>query len=221
MTFDIIAPDKCSRPLPGAPQQQTEFHIIKNREPQRFVAPAFAIRRHAHQIEGAQTKIMFRPIAIHAGNPVRHGHEKRQVPCPAPGRFRRHPGRERDVVGVFAFRHPQRARDHVRLEPAIGVREQNPITRSQAGANMAGMALPKPAFGQRVDPLYRHARVLLRQPAQNLARSVLRAVVHGDDFQSGTLLRQQTANGGFDPRLLITRCQNDRTQAALVFPNRL
>jgi hypothetical protein len=77
-----------------------------------------------------------------------------------------------------ALRHPQRPRDHIRLEPANGIREQNPLARGRARTDVAGVALAKPAFRQCLHALHLHPCILLRQPPQDFARSVRGSVVH-------------------------------------------
>ena len=118
------------------------------------------------------------------------------------------------MIDAFAVRHAQRARDHVRLQPTIRVREQNPIARRHGCAEMTGVTLPEPAFGQHLDPLHAQARILLCQASQNFAGPVLRAVIHNDHFHLHGLLREEAADRVFNSRLFIPR----RRHESAIFP---
>ena len=55
---------------------------------------------------------------------------------------------------------PQRPRDHIRLQPAIGIGEEDPLACGGAGADMARVTLAQPAVRQRLDPQGLQPRIL-------------------------------------------------------------
>lgn len=97
----------------------------------------------------------------------------------------------------------RRTGEHVRLMPAIGVREKNPFARGGARAEMAGVTFIQPTVRQNVHAHHSHARVLPCQQPENLAGAVGGTIIHDEDFQLHIALLNQTANRLFDARLLI------------------
>ena len=127
------------------------------------------------------------------------------MPRPGAKALQHSPRRQRHVIGSIAFRHPHGPRDHVGLQPAIGIREENPVARGRAGADVAGVTFAEPAFRQHVHALHLHPRVLLRQPPQDLAGSVGGPIIHDDEFSVHPALREQMMNRLLNPRFLIAR----------------
>src|SRR5436853_554200 len=91
--------------------------------------------------------------------------------------LRRKTGGERDMIDTLAIRQPHSARDRIGRQPAIGIREKNPIAPGEAGSHVAGVALAEPAIWQFVDPNDSHSRILLGETSENGIGLIRRAVV--------------------------------------------
>jgi len=80
------------------------------------------------------------------------------------------------VLNLRPRRHAQRARDHVRLQPTVRVRKQDPLALRKARAGMTGVAFSEPALRQRFHPNPAHARILfVRRFRISVVRSVERS----------------------------------------------
>ena len=135
------------------------------------------------------------------------------MPRPRAEGLRGDAGGQRDVVGAVAGRHPQGALDDVRLQPAVGVGEQDPVARGGGGAEVAGVALAEPALRQHVHVQDSHcALVLRRQAAEDVAGPIGRAVIDGNDLDPHAALPQQVADRRLDVRLLVVRRHDDRAE---------
>ena len=84
------------------------------------------------------------------------------------------------MIGLIAFRHPQGPGNYVGLQPAIGIREKNPVARRCAGTHMTGVTLAEPAVWQHLHPFDAHPRILFRQASEDFARLVRGPVIHDD-----------------------------------------
>jgi hypothetical protein len=117
------------------------------------------------------------------------------------------------VIGSLAFGHPQRAREHVGFEPTIRIGKENPIARSRAGANVAGVTLAQPAVWQRVQALQLNARILPRETVENFSGAIAGSVIYDNDLDLHPPLREQMTNRLLDPGLFIPSRNDDRTSA--------
>ncbi len=97
-----------------------------------------------------------------------------------------------------------------RPEPGVRVHEQQPLPPRRPRPLVQGPRLPQPPFRQGL-PLHQpQADVLLRRPAHDLPRPVLRAVVHHQHLQPGEVLAQGPVQAGLDHGRLVAGRDDDR-----------
>ena len=114
-----------------AVQEQAQLDVVHNGQTQGFVATARAVGGCAHQVERANAQVCARTVAVHARDPVRQASEERQMPRLGAERFGGDAGRQRDVIGGISSGDAQRTRNHVWLQPAVGIGEQQPVARGE------------------------------------------------------------------------------------------
>jgi len=115
-----------------------------------------------------------------------------------------------DFIRALTLGHHQGAHDHVGLQPAIGIREQNPVAGGGARAKMAGVTLAQPTLRQHVHALHLYARVFLRELSEDFARAIGRAIIHDDEFSFNAALREQMTERLFDAGFLVPCGHHDR-----------
>ena len=125
-------------------------------------------------------------------------------------RFGGDAGRQRDVIGGISSGDAQRTRNHVRLQPAVGIGEQQPVARGDTGAHMACVGLAQPALGQVLDACRTHARILGRESPQDVAGRVGGSIVDDDHLECDMPLREQMTNRRFEACFLIARRHDHR-----------
>ena len=118
--------------------------------------------------------------------------------------------RQRDVIGGISSGDAQRTRNHVRLQPAVGIGEQQPVARGDAGAHMACVGLAQPALRQVLDACRTHARILGRESPQDVAGRVGGSIVDDDHLECDMPLREQMTNRRFEACFLIARRHDHR-----------
>src|SRR6185503_12966231 len=104
----------------------------------------------------------------------------------------------------------QSARNYVWLHPAIGIREKNPVARRRARADVAGVTLSQPPFRQYVHAPHLYPCILLCELSEYFTCLVGGPIVHDDDFELYSALREQVTNCLFNPCLLIPRGDDHR-----------
>src|SRR5215831_1803340 len=107
------------------------------------------------------------------------------------------------MLHVFPDRNTQRACQHIRLKPAVRVREENPFALGQCSARITSMTFSQPALRQRLNSDALYPAVLAGQPLQNLISTVGGTIVYNDNFQFDLGLSKQVSNRGLDARLLV------------------
>ena len=125
-------------------------------------------------------------------------------------RFRGDAGRQRDVIGSISSGDTQRTRNHVRLQPAVGIGEQQPVARSDTAADVTCVGLAEPAVRQVLDAYRTHARTLGRESPQDVTRRVGGSIVDDDHLECDMPLREQMTNRGFEACFLIARRHDHR-----------
>ena len=151
-------------------------------------------RRWSHEVERSHAEVRARSIAIDARDPVGEADEKREVPGFRAERLGKDARSQRDVVRVLAIAPRQRARDHVRLQPAVGISEEDPVACRRRGADMTRMALAEPAAGSA------STRFMRTRESSAISRrriSPVRSggsVVDDDDVDGDAGLGEQMAN---------------------------
>src|SRR5436190_22620356 len=99
------------------------------------------------------------------------------------------------MLDLFDFGQGDRTSEDVRLEPAIGIGEEQPIARSALRAEMTGVTFAEPVFGQNVDALRFHARILSGDAFEDLRSFVPGTVVDRDDFKIDAFKRKDVTQG--------------------------
>ena len=101
-------------------------------------------------------------VAVHARHPVREASEKLDMPRLRAERFGGDARRQRDVIGRIACGDAEGTRNHVGLQPAIGISEQHPLAGSRVGSHMACVRFPEPAIRQVLDAYRTYTRTSTR-----------------------------------------------------------
>src|SRR4026209_2101170 len=92
-------------------------------------------------------------------------------------------GNHRYVVRSIPLGDAQRACDHVGLQPAVGVREEDPVAGGGACTEGAGVTLAKPALRQSRHSLHLQARVFNSQSLEDFSSAVGGPVVDNNDLK--------------------------------------
>ncbi len=127
------------------------------------------------------------------------------MPRPGAERFVGDSGHQRDVIGGISGGDAQRTRNHVRLQPAVGIGEEQPVTRGDTGAHMARVGLAEPAVRQLLDACRTHARILGRESPQDLAGGVGGSIVDHNHLECDMPLREEMTNRLFECFLIARR----------------
>ena len=149
---DVVAAEEARDRPPARRTSRREAHVVEDRQPQRLVAAARAIRRGAHHVERADAEVSVLHVAVRGRDPVGDAGAEHQMPGFGAERGIDRGRGERHVIGALARGGRQRARDDVGCEAAVGVGEEDPVARRGRGAGVARVALADPARGQRPSP---------------------------------------------------------------------
>ena len=125
-------------------------------------------------------------------------------------RFGGDAGRQRDVIGGISSGDAQRTRNHVGLQPAVGIGEQQPVAGGDTGAHMACVGLAQPVLRQMLDACRSHAHILGRESPQDVAGRVGGSIVNDDHLEGDMPLREQMTNRRFEACFLVTRSHDHR-----------
>jgi len=101
------------------------------------------------------------------------------------------------------------AAQRVRMKDDIGIRKQQPLSLCLLPGDLQRMVFAQPAGRQFRDMQDAQARVFCRQPFQNHARRIVRAVIDSDDLHAGVLERQQTSHPALDGLGLVAGGNHD------------
>jgi hypothetical protein len=115
------------------------------------------------------------------------------------------------VIDAFALCQANRTNEYVRLQPTIGIREQNPLASRCVSAEVTGVAFAEPTVRKRCDVNHLEARIFFRELFEDFTGAIGGPVINDDQFHFNMRLREQAADGVFDARLLIASCHNNRT----------
>src|SRR5215472_4576158 len=87
------------------------------------------------------------------------------------------------MIQVVRFLERNRAPQDIGLEAHIRVGEQQPLARGSVVGFLEPMRLAQPAFRKPIDVHHPEPWIGGRKHIENFSRSILRAVINGDDFE--------------------------------------
>src|SRR5712692_8281875 len=163
----------------------SEFHIVDDFHGQPAMRAAGLVRGTLQELEGANSHIERR---MRVANPVRVGgevegrdEERDERFLPESHHF--YVAQERKMVQVLPLCKSDGAANNIRFESHVRIGKKQPLARSGFVSFLEGMWLAEPAGRKIGDMNYPKPRMPNGEIIQDAAGSILRTVVHGDDFQ--------------------------------------